>query len=87
MPKIPRDLSGRDLAHLLGEIGYEITRQTGSHLRLTKTIKDQPHHITIPDHDSLKIGTLNQIIKDIAQHLNIEKKSLVTELFKQKKES
>ena len=33
--KLPRDLSGLELAQLLRTVGYEITRQTGSHLRLT----------------------------------------------------
>jgi predicted RNA binding protein YcfA (HicA-like mRNA interferase family) len=33
--KVPRDLSGDDLAKALARIGYRETRQTGSHLRLT----------------------------------------------------
>ena len=33
--KLPRDVSGVDLAKRLGRLGYEVTRQTGSHLRLT----------------------------------------------------
>jgi hypothetical protein len=33
--KHPRDLSGEKLARLLRRFGYEITRQTGSYLRLT----------------------------------------------------
>ncbi|NYE57789.1 putative RNA binding protein YcfA (HicA-like mRNA interferase family) [Carboxydothermus ferrireducens DSM 11255] len=35
-----------------------VTRQTGSHIRLTTTLKGE-HHVTIPLHDPLKIGTLN----------------------------
>jgi predicted RNA binding protein YcfA (HicA-like mRNA interferase family) len=30
--KLPRDVSGADLAKRLGRLGYEITRQTGSHM-------------------------------------------------------
>jgi predicted RNA binding protein YcfA (HicA-like mRNA interferase family) len=33
--KLPRDISGVDLAKRLGRIGYEVTRQAGSHLRLS----------------------------------------------------
>ncbi len=33
--RLPRDLSGSDLAQALRKLGYSITRQTGSHLRLT----------------------------------------------------
>jgi predicted RNA binding protein YcfA (HicA-like mRNA interferase family) len=52
--KLPRDLSGTELARFLGRYGYEITRQTGSHIRLTSRMKDREHHITIPGHDPLK---------------------------------
>lgn len=38
MPKIPRDLSGKELAKLLSRFNYEITRQTGSHIRLTTNL-------------------------------------------------
>ena len=33
--KLARDLSGAELAKALGRIGYRISRQTGSHIRLT----------------------------------------------------
>jgi len=51
--KLPRDVSGADLADRLGRLGYAITRQTGSHLRLTTSEHDQ-HHVTIPNHDRSK---------------------------------
>lgn len=64
----------------LKKFGYEITRQTGSHIRLTTHLKGE-HHITIPRHKSLKVGTLNSILKDVANHLGIDKKTLIKELF------
>ena len=48
--KLPRDLSGADLVKALARFGYRVTRQTGSHIRLT-TDTPAPHHITIPAHD------------------------------------
>ncbi|HEY3169903.1 MAG TPA: type II toxin-antitoxin system HicA family toxin [Thermoanaerobaculia bacterium] len=54
---LPRDVSGRALARSLETLGYRITRQTGSHIRLT-TLENGEHHLTIPDHGSLRIGTL-----------------------------
>lgn len=33
--KLPRDISGLELANKLAVLGYEITRQNGSHIRLT----------------------------------------------------
>ena len=43
--RLPRDLSGRDLAKALAKLGYKTTRQTGSHIRLT-TQQHGEHHIT-----------------------------------------
>lgn len=59
--KIPRDIEGKELAKFFKKYGYEITRQTGSHVRLTTHIKGM-HHITIPKHKILRIGTLNSIL-------------------------
>ncbi len=63
--KLPRDVSGEELAKRLTRLGYNATRQTGSHVRLTRP-RQPEHHITIPLHDSIKVGTLNGILKDIA---------------------
>ena len=78
--KLPREISGKELAKLLKKYGYEITRQTGSHIRLTTTEKDE-HHITIPDHKYLKIGTLSRILSNIAIHFKVDKGDLIKELF------
>ena len=78
--KLPRDLSGAELAKALSKIGYRITRQTGSHLRLTLTTPSE-HHITIPAHDPLKVGTLSAILSDIAGNLKISREDLTRRLF------
>ena len=78
--KLPRDVSGADLAKRLGRLGYTVTRQTGSHLRLTATGRGQ-HHVTIPNHDSLKVGTLAGIFNDVATHLEISRDELIRRLF------
>ncbi len=78
--KVPRDTSGEELAKLLKRYGYEITRHTGSHMRLTTLLKGE-HHITIPKHKFLKIGTLNSILADISNYLEIDKQDLIKELF------
>lgn len=80
--KIPRNLTGREVAKLLAPFGYEITRQTGSHLRLT-TKTNGTHHITIPDHNPLRIGTLSSILNDVASHHKIAKSELIIQLFDQ----
>jgi predicted RNA binding protein YcfA (HicA-like mRNA interferase family) len=51
--KFPRNISARELIKSLGKIGYEISRQRGSHIRLTCNFP-KTHHITIPNHDPIK---------------------------------
>jgi len=75
--RLPRDLSGTELASLLRSYGYEITRQTGSHLRLTSSLKGGEHHITIPLHHQLRVGTLSAILGDVAIYLDISREELI----------
>ena len=78
--RLPRDLSGSDLAQTLGKLGYSITRQTGSHLRLT-TQQHGEHHLTIPQHDPLRVGTLSAILADVADHFKITREQVLDRLF------
>ena len=78
--RIPRDLSGEDLVSLLSKLGYRQTRQVGSHVRLTCDLPPQ-HHVTIPLHDSLRIGTLSSILNDVAAAQSIERDVLLEKLF------
>lgn len=39
------------------------------------------HHVTIPDHKPLKACTPSSILKDVADHLEIERNALIRELF------
>ena len=79
--KIPRDVSGGELARALVRFGYQITRQSGSHIRLTSKLKGTEHHITIPAHSPLKVGTLSQILSDVSAYLDISRQQLIEELF------
>ena len=78
--KLPRDLDGRGLARALRSLGYEITRQSGSHMRLT-TQEGGEHHITIPNHSPLRIGTLAGILADVAGHFGVSRDELLDQLF------
>jgi predicted RNA binding protein YcfA (HicA-like mRNA interferase family) len=78
--KLPRDLSGEELARLLGRLGYQVVRQTGSHMRLTRMAEGE-QRVTIPRHGTLKVGTLNSILKDVAEHLKMSKEELIRELW------
>ena len=81
MHRIPRDISGRQLAKLLRKYGYRIGRETGSHIRLVSMFRQTEHKITIPDHQPIKIGTLNSILHDVAEYLRIRKEELIKQLF------
>jgi len=78
--KIPRDLNYQDVIKILSPLGYSVTRQSGSHIRLT-TEQNGVHHITIPAHRPVKIGTLNSIIVSIAEHFGYTKNELMEKLF------
>jgi predicted RNA binding protein YcfA (HicA-like mRNA interferase family) len=79
--RLPRDLSGHELIRLLERYGYKRTRQVGSHIRLQSSFRGFPHHITIPDHDSLRLGTLNSILSEVADYLGKERSELAQEMF------
>ncbi len=81
--RLPRDVSGQDLVRALRTLGYEVTRQTGSHLRLT-TQEHGEHLITIPQHSPLRIGTLAAILANVAQHFDISRDELTSKLFRQR---
>jgi predicted RNA binding protein YcfA (HicA-like mRNA interferase family) len=78
--KSPRNLSAKELIKLLKIYGYEIVSQKGSHIKVT-TSRNGQHHLAIPNHDPIKIGTLNAIIRQVAEHLDKNKEEILDELF------
>jgi predicted RNA binding protein YcfA (HicA-like mRNA interferase family) len=78
--RLPRDLGGEELATLLKRYGYTVTRQAGSHMRLT-TQQGGEHHVTIPRHSPLRIGTLNSMLKDVAEHFGMTRDELSESIF------
>lgn len=79
--RLPRDLSGLQLASALHRYGYSIARQTGSHIRLRSTLRGTEHHITIPSHKALSIGMLGSILANVAGYLEIPRTQLIEALF------
>ena len=77
--KLPRDWSGPQLVQALRTFGYQATRQTGSHIRVT-TQRDGENHEAIPRHSPIKVGTLHGILKRIAAHHNLTVEQLLREL-------
>jgi predicted RNA binding protein YcfA (HicA-like mRNA interferase family) len=79
--RLPRDLGGEELVRLLRRYGYRVTRQTGSHVRLTSVARGHEHHCTVPLHKPLRVGTLGSVLKDVASYLEMDRSSLLSELF------
>jgi len=78
--KLPRNVSARELVKSLAKIGYQITRQKGSHIRLTCSTPKE-HHITIPNHDPIRVGTLASILNEIALQRTVSKEEIINQLF------
>ncbi len=74
--RLPRNLSGEELVSVLcREFNYQQVHQVGSHIILQS---ENPHHrIAIPNHDPLRIGTLNSILRAVAAAQKIAKKQLL----------
>ena len=77
--RTPRDVSGQELAKALRKFGYVVTRQHGSHLRVT-TQQGGEHHEVIPNHSPVKLGTLKGILRDVAQHHRMSAAELLAAL-------
>jgi predicted RNA binding protein YcfA (HicA-like mRNA interferase family) len=79
--KLPRNVDGDELARRLNRYGYNIVHQTGSHQRLSAIISGKTHNLTIPRHKPLRVGTLHEILKDVAEHQKISREQIILDLF------
>ena len=79
MPRLPQ-VSGRNLVRLLHSLGYETTRQKGSHIRLQRRTALGEHNLTVPDHKTLAKGTLNDILTKVSLWNNLSKDELIRRL-------
>ena len=77
--RLPRDVSGQHLTNALQALGYAPTRQRGDHLRLT-TQTNGEHHVSLPLHDALRIGTLAGRLGDVASHFDLTRDQLLVKL-------
>ena len=79
--KIPRSLSGHELiTNLARTFGYGAVHQTGSHV-IVETLSPRRHRIAVPDHRVLRVGTLNAILRAVAQAQQLSKEEVARRLF------
>jgi predicted RNA binding protein YcfA (HicA-like mRNA interferase family) len=64
----------------LSKLEYEKTGQKGSHIKVT-TMRNGQHHLAIPNHNPIKIGTLNSILRQISDHFEKSKEEILQILF------
>jgi len=78
--KIPRDLSGRELAdQLCKKWDYREVAQSGSHIILqTETTSHQ--RLPIPAHKPVKAGTLSAIARQVAQHKGVSRDAVLNSI-------
>jgi predicted RNA binding protein YcfA (HicA-like mRNA interferase family) len=78
--KLPRDISGR---HVVGVLvrrwGYRQVNQVGSHIIL-QTEQPQHHRVSVPDHNPLRIGTFNAILRQVAQAKGVSREDILASL-------
>ena len=78
--KIPRDLSGAQLVKAFcRDWGYSVVHQEGSHIILQT---DTPSHqrLSVPNHNPLRVGTLNGIVRAVSVHIGVERHQLLDTL-------
>jgi predicted RNA binding protein YcfA (HicA-like mRNA interferase family) len=73
LPVIP----GKNLIRFLNGLGYSIVRQRGSHIRMEKITAAGTHKITIPNHNPVAKGTLNDIMGKVAIWNQMSKETLI----------
>jgi predicted RNA binding protein YcfA (HicA-like mRNA interferase family) len=75
--KLPRDLSGRELADgLCRHWNYSEIHQVGSHISLV-TESPVHHRIAVPAHKHLKLGMLNGILRSVAAHKGVTRQEIL----------
>ena len=78
--KVPRDLSGSQLIKVLcRDWDYRTIHQEGSHVILQT---ETPGHqrLSVPNHNPLRVGTLNAILRVVAAHKSVDRQRLVDSL-------
>ena len=78
--KLPRDLAGRAPVKVLcRDWGYRVVHQEGSHIILD-TEESSHQRIPVPDHNPIRIGTLNTILRLISRHKGVERDEILRSL-------
>ena len=70
-------VSGKKIILLLQSFNYRVVRQRGIHVRMEKVTEAGVHKITIPNHNPVAKGTLNDILNKVSIWNQISKEKLI----------
>jgi predicted RNA binding protein YcfA (HicA-like mRNA interferase family) len=70
-------VSGKKLVKTLYSLGYEVRRQKGSHIQMRLISHHGEHTITIPLHDEITPGTLNDILQKVSGWTGISRSEII----------
>ena len=70
-------ISGKKLISCLTTMRYRVVLQRGSHVRLEKSTEAGIHKITIPNHNTIAKGTLNDILTRVSIWSQVPKEKLI----------
>jgi len=78
--RIPRDLSGSDLVSVLcRHWRYVKVNQVGSHIIL-QTQEPTQHRVAVPAHKTLRVGTINSVLRDVSNHKGVDRQAILDSL-------
>ena len=77
--KLPRNVTGHDFVKGLQRVGYVVTRQKGDHVYMT-TQQNGEHHVAVPLHNPIKVGTPAAMLGAVAAHLRKEREAHLREM-------
>ena len=78
--KVPRDLSGAQLIKVLcRDWDYRNVHQEGSHV-VVQTETPRHQRLSVPNHNPLRVGTLNSILRVVAAHKGVDRQALLDSL-------
>jgi hypothetical protein len=78
--RLPRDVGGRTLVKALcHDWDYHVVNEEGSHIILPAD-SPSPQRISVPDHNPVRIGTLNSLLRLVASHKGVERERILRSL-------
>jgi predicted RNA binding protein YcfA (HicA-like mRNA interferase family) len=64
MPRSPQ-ISGKEMRRVLTHLGFYLESQKGSHMKFVKKYQGGKEIIIVPNHKTLRKGTLNNLVKKL----------------------